>query len=213
LIVIFCVGCGNSNSSKQEERTLLIKENTSSSMADSPITTRNLDEYLFLDNVSYIDVRPYEWVISDGYIANFKFIPFYEIIAKNASALDFKSVLFSYNYIKNEDGTEIRGGDVGSFSPIYEESIQIIKQLFPINQKILFISQAGVESGYIINLLIQLGYDGKNLYNVGGFSNSDGTYIAYKNMKNPGPKYCVEGNPYIDIEINLSINEKLTKIS
>jgi len=213
LTFVFCVGCNYSTSSKQEDtKTLLIKDNISSSMADSPINTRNLDEYLFIEGVNYVDVRPYEWIINDGYVAGFRFIPFYELIAKNASAANFDNILFSYNYSKTPDGQEIRGGDVGSFSPIYQESIQIIKQLFPSDEPILFISQSGVESGYIINLLIQLGYDGKNLYNIGGFSNSDGIYSAYKKLVNPNPKYFIQGNPYIDIEIDLSLSEELTKI-
>ena len=57
-------------------------------------------------------------------------------------------------------------GDVNCYTPNYEESKRIIESTFPKDKNLLIISTAGVESAYLINLLLRLGYDGSKLYNV-----------------------------------------------
>ena len=90
-------------------------------------------------------------------------------------------------------------GDINSFEENYEESAQLIAELFPKAKKIIAISTAGVESCYFLNLLIQLGYNGENLYNAGSFTNGMGKDIAYRTYKNA--RYLVKGIELSDTKI------------
>ena len=61
----------------------------------------------------------------------------------------------------------------------------------------------------MINLLIQLGYDGNLLYNVGGVSNSEGI-SSYKSISTN--KYYVESLNDFKITIEYNFAEDLTPI-
>ena len=159
-----------------------------------PKPTENIDDYLFLDDVMYVDLRPYSWVARDGHIAGFSFYPFYDLIAH----LNFKDRLFK---MSSNGGV----GNIGCFTPNYEESEFIINELFSNEKKIFAISQSGLESCYFLNLLIQLGYNPANLYNVGGFAINAGLESkAYINLDNP--RYLVEGNPFLDANVTTTFN-------
>ena len=72
------------------------------------------------------------------------------------------------------------------------------------------ISQAGSESAYMINLLIQLGYDGNLLYNVGGVRNSEGPK-PYKDVASN--KYYVEGHSGFNPSVSYDFVSDLTPIN
>jgi hypothetical protein len=146
----------------------------------TPINAANLDKYLFREDVQYIDLRYIDDILRDGYIAGFQFLPFHSIIASFGNP----ATLYNMKDVKDENGNWIYAGHVGGFYPQYQESEQIIKHLFDKNKKIFFVSQAGSEGSYIINLLIQLGYDGNKLYNVCGVMGTEGAY-SYKSQGNP----------------------------
>lgn len=153
----------------------------STKMSESPITPKNIDDYLFREDCIYLDTRyPYQFY-QEGCIAGFMNLPFYEYIAdfnKEAGAL------FTITKITKDDGTIILPGDPGSFVPNYEESEQLIKDIIPQDKHILAIATAGVESSYLLSLLIQLGYDPSLLYNVGSFTTGMGEDIAYRAFEN-----------------------------
>ena len=96
----------------------------------------------------------------------------------------------------------------GTFFENYEESAQIVSELFPKNKKIIAISTAGVESCYFLNLLLQLGYNGENLYNAGSFTNGMGKDIAYRSYKKA--RFLVKGIELSDTKIEYSF-KGLTK--
>jgi len=198
ILTIFLIACSNN---VQEEIKLPTKEKPESTkMTDSPLSSKNIDEYLFIDDVMYVDTRYFNQFINEGHIAGFINISFHEMIATFEKK---NNVLFTMNKIRDNNGNVIANvGDIGSFKPNYEESIELLKSIFPIDKQIVFIASAGVESSYMMNLLIQYGYDASKLYNAGAFSNSLGNNVAYRDLNDK--KYYVE--PIDVYEINFTIN-------
>lgn len=193
LSMVMLAGC-SAQPVSEEIKTLPVKEKPESMlMSDSPIDPTNLDDYMFLEDTMYVDTRSPNQLLEEGFIAGFLNIPFYEFLV-NYQFTD--NVLFSMSLKRNEDGEMIANlGEVGSFTPNYEESEAIMKDLFPQDKNIVFISTAGVEATYLMNLLVQLGYDGSKLYNAGTFSNGMGDIIAYKNYEE-AQYYCEGTNVY-----------------
>lgn len=205
---LLLVGCVNKNPYENVPDKININ---GVGIDDSSVTTLNIDNYLFREDSIYVDLRPYSWVIKDGHIAGFSFYPFYEMIASRKSS---DARLFTMSKVELEDGSEIPGGAVGTFTPNYVESEEFINDLFPKDKYIFAISQSGLECTYFLSLLLQLGYDGCKLYNVGGFGVGTGfDNIAYTNIDNP--KYLVAGNINVSNseDINLNFNKNLTPIS
>lgn len=174
---------------EEEIRKLPDKEIPDSSlMSESPLSPLNIDNYLFIDDVLYIDTRSPQQFNEEGHVAGFTNIPFYESIA---TYNDNPESLFEMKKVKGDDGkTNILLGDVGSFFPRYKESEELLEYTFPRDKQIVFIATAGVESCYLINLLKQYGYDASLLYNAGSFTNSLGPNVAYKELDDV--KYYVE---------------------
>ena len=205
IFFLFCfllIGCSNKKiPSKINDNSVAI--------ADSSVTTSNIDEYLFREDVVYVDLRPYSWIAKDGHIAGFGFYPFYDLIAHRKD----EDRLFKMDIVYKEDGSKILGGEVGSFTPNFVESEMIINRLFAKDKYIFAISQSGLECCYFFNLLIQLGYDASKLYNIGGFSISTGfdnpSYLAIEN-----PKYLVPGNSILtDVQdVTFNFMENLTPL-
>lgn len=181
LSTLLLVGCA---SQPKEEKITEVKEKTFPSsmlLSDSDIYPENLDDYLFLDNTFYVDTRDHLQFLTEGSVAGFINIPFYDFL------VDFQyneDALYTMKRVQNEDGTYNELGEVGSFVPNYEESDEIIQAMFPSDEKILVMSTAGVESTYLCNLLVQLGYEYGNLYNVGGYSNAAVGHACYRELEN-----------------------------
>ncbi|MBQ9731009.1 MAG: hypothetical protein IJV94_02625 [Bacilli bacterium] len=192
LFLLFIVGCSN------VEKKIPEKVNPEGfSVRDSSVQPHNLDEYLFIDDVMYVDVRPYSSIIKYGYVAGFQFVPYYDLIASRIN----DKTLFEMT----------SSGQTGSFIPNFIESEQYLNHLFPKDKIILAISEEGSECSYLFNLLKQYGYDPKNLYNVGGFANNSGFILAYRNLDDP--KNLVPGNSLdISFSIDYNFTEKLTPV-
>lgn len=218
LIVSLCVAlCGcqaknNTSDNVEEQNEEIVKElpvksiPESTSPNDSPITVKNIDEYLFRDDTFYVDTRDASQIIEEGFIAGFTNIPFYDVLV---AFEEKEQVLFTMKKITDENGkVQVLLGNPGSFIPNYEESEQLIKEIFPKDKNIIFISTAGVEATYLMNLLIQLGYDSSKLYNAGSFSNSMGTNIAYREYDDA--KYYVKGIQSYTVDYRVNWGE-LTK--
>ena len=175
-------------------------------MSESPINTTNIDNYLFRDDCVYIDLRDPNQFYSEGSISGFVNIPFYGYIAN--FSFDENSL---YTMTKKEEGDEvILLGSVGSFKANYLESDALIKDIVPQRKCIIVSSTAGVEASYFISLLIQLGYDGSQLYNGGSFSNGMPNSPAYRTYKDA--KYLVEAMPLYDTTIKYSWTGVLTRV-
>ena len=213
LLALSLVGCGESGPAEVETIVVLkdlpAKEDSTNNLGSaSPIKASNLDDYLFRDDCVYIDTRDAYQYYAEGHVAGFTNVPFYGYIT------DFNynpNTLFSS--IKTKNGEEITHfGDVNSYSPNYEESIKLIEDIFPRDKNIMAISTAGVESAYLLNLLLQLGYDGNKLYNVGSFTNGMGEDVAYSLYD--GVKYLVDGIELYDTKINYQLDiENYTPIT
>ena len=190
-------------------RTLPEKENPQSAlMSDSPINAVNLDDYLLIEDVLYIDLRSPAQVSEEGIAAGFVNIPFYDVLVSYQWK---ENVLYHMTKVDDEQGNVIAHmGETGSFFPNYEESESLVRDLFPQDQAIVFMSTAGVEAAYMISLLQQLGYDGKLLYNAGTFSNGMGDIIAYKDYSEA--KYLIPEPNVYTVTSQFSWNETLTPI-
>lgn len=190
-----------------EEVTTLPKKTFPSSMllSDSDIYPANLDEYLFLDDVLYVDTRDHLQFIEEGSVAGFVNIPFYDVLV---CVNEDDNGLFLMKKVE-ADGKVYRLGEPGSFVPKYEESEAIIEALFPKDLDIVVLSTAGVESTYLLNLLVQLGYDHSSLYNAGGYSNSAVGFTSYRELKEA--KYRVNNLDLADLKVAFSW-ENLTPI-
>ncbi len=182
LLVLTLTGCNQNQSSDTEvnsvERVNALPQKSipESTLAnESPLDATNIDDYLFIDGVTYIDLRDANQLLNEGSIAGFVNIPFYNVLVSYEPS---DNVLFSMNRKYSEDNAVL--GSKGTFKATYEESEWILNQLFPKNQPIVFMSTAGVEASYMIALLTQLGYDPSYLYNAGTFTNGMGDVIAYK---------------------------------
>lgn len=171
----------------------------------SPINSQNLDQYLFRSDIQYVDLRNIDMVVEEGYVCGFEFIPFYQIICSFTST----TTLYSMSR-KTIDEEIISAGQIGSFTANYVESLEQIESLFSKEKPIFLISQGGSESSYMINLLIQLGYDESKLYNVGGVSNNEGI-SAYRDVKT-NKYYVSAGVSGIEVSVDFTFTETLTPI-
>lgn len=211
-LLLICSACAKVESPKVLETvptTLPPKVNPESTlMSDSPLSASNIDDYLFLEDTIYIDTREVNQFNEEGHIAGFINIPFYEAIA-GVNRKD--GVLFNMDKIKDDQGNIVALlGEVGSFSANYEEAEQMIQLLFPQDKNLVIISTAGVEASYLMNLLIQLGYDASKLYNAGCYSNGMGENKAYRLLEEA--KYKVEGQNIFTLDYQINWGE-LTLIS
>ena len=68
---------------------------------------------------------------------------------------------------------------------------------------------AGSEGSYMINLLIQLGYDGNKLYNICGVVGTEG---AYSYVSKGNKKYFVTGTKLLDPYVEQDFSIDLTPI-
>lgn len=177
-------------------------KNESVKILDSPISSVNLDDYLFRQDVFYVDTRELNQALEEGTVAGFVNYPFYELIA----SLNDGETLFRMTKVLDTDNKLlIELGGVGSFIPRFEESEYLLKALFPKNEYIFITSTAGVEATYLANLLIQYDYDSLKIYNVGNFSNDLGTLVAYRNNKNA--KYLVPGTNVFTMDYTFDLGE------
>ena len=198
-------GC-NSNDNGEKEINIPSKNNANDTSAlTSPINTTNLDQYLFREDVQYVDLRSPKMIMNEGHIAGFEFIPFYSIIA----SFNDDNTLYKMQHVYN-DGQTIPAGQVGGFVKQYEESENIINSLFSKEKYIFLVSQGGSEASYTINLLIQLGYCGNLLYNIGGVMNSEGI-ASYSSIKTN--KYFISGHGDLNISFKYEFMNDLTPVT
>ncbi len=169
---------------------------------DSPITSINVDDYLFREDVFYVDTRELNQAMEEGTIAGFVAYPFYELLA---NLIDGQTLFKMSKVMDSNNKLLIELGGVGSYLPRFEESEYLLKALFPKDKVIFITSTAGVEATYLANLLIQYGYDPLKIYNIGNFSNDLGSLVAYRNNKNA--KYYVPGTNVFTLDYAFDFGE------
>lgn len=175
LCCLLCAGC--EEKAKTTVFTWPAKAEPENNLASkSPIKAQNLDDYLFRKDAIYLDLRDAGQFYKEGHVGGFTNLPFYGYIT------DFKAnkaTLFSF--VKKDKTSHF--GDVGSYKANYPTAEKWIYDTLPRDKYILAISTSGVESAYFLNLLLQLGYDGTKLYNVGSFTTGMGDDAAYRFLK------------------------------
>lgn len=136
---IILVGC------EDEEKELKITKNT-------VITMENLDDYMYRDDVQYIDLRNFEAKFISGYIDSFDNIPFFDF-------LDYRVFERDNNY--DFQASELRNE-------------VILRTLFDEDKYIFLYADGCIRSEYIKEVLEYLGYD--NIFVLGGFFDYVGDY-------------------------------------
>ena len=109
-----------------------------------------------LDTV-YIDLRDYKDT-QLKHFRNFEVVPFFGLIY-NKEAPD------------NPESVQLFGGETTEPIPMYEESGQLLEELFPRDKNIVFVCQSGGRVGMMMNILEAYGYDMSKVYNEGGIAN------------------------------------------
>lgn len=160
---------------------------------DKNINMATIDQYVNLPGVAYRDARmlmdPARYEEIGGHanmdmtLEGFRIVPFpyvgtlQPLPVSNAYT---GPALFSIQW--NEDGT------VASATPNYQQSQQILDDLFPKDCPLLIMCGAGGYAGMTRQLLIYLGWDEQRVYNVGGQWDYTGNHpvqlIAYDDADN-----------------------------
>ena len=164
---------------------------------DKNVNEATIDSYLGRSDAVYRDLRMledpgnYEAIGGDsklsGFVRGFEVVPFPYIV--NVSGLPEE---VGQTYV---GATLFRQHSDGSYTPNYEESMDILEGLFPKDKVIFLMCGGGGYSGMMKNMLGALGWDESKIYDVGGYwfyegensvevkrSTSDGTevYDFYK---------------------------------
>jgi rhodanese-related sulfurtransferase len=138
---------------------------------DKNVNETTIDAYLNRSDSVYRDMRlpvdpaNYENIGGDKYlsgiVAGFEVVPLPYIIAPEG--------------LPEEVGTSYTGSTLftrlenGKVVANYDESMQILEDLFPKDKNIFLMCGGGGYAGMTKSLLVELGWDGDKIWNVGGF--------------------------------------------
>jgi len=182
LIVTLCLGvfaaCGNNEENNIQSGETLKElplpevDDTTQFGVDKNINQETIDEWLGRDDVAYRDVRmlfdPAEYAAIGGEadltatIEGFKVVPYPYL-----GTMQSLPVANAYTGEKLFEIVWTEDGHVVSATPLYEESLMIMEELFP-KDKAIFLMCGG--SGYANmtkQLLLFLGWDETKIYNTG----------------------------------------------
>lgn len=133
-------------------------------------TSTNLDDYLGRSDIVYRDVRMlqdpgnYASIGGDanlsGFIEGFEVVPFPYLV--NVTGLP-ESVGNTYQ------GDTLFTETDGVYTPNYAESIAILEALFPKDQTLFLMCGGGGYAGMLKNMLVSLGWNADQIYDVGGY--------------------------------------------
>lgn len=156
---------------------------------DKNVNESTIDSYLGRSDAVYRDLRMledpgnYEAIEGDsylsGYVSGFSVVP--------------------YPYIVNVKGLPEEVGETytgktlfyqhsdGSYEEKYEESMDILKGLFPQDKVIFLMCGGGGYSGMMKNMLVALGWDETKIYDVGGYWYYEGeNNVEVKRIRDDG---------------------------
>ena len=138
---------------------------------DRNVNEATIDQYLGRGDAVYRDLRmledpgDYEAIGGDSYLSGY--VNGFEVV--------------SYPYIVNVEGLPEVVGDTyhgetlftnngdGTYTANYVESMQILEDLFPKDKVIFLMCGGGGYSGMMKNMLVALGWDESQIYDVGGY--------------------------------------------
>lgn len=177
---------------------------------DKNINEITIDEYLNREDSVYRDMRMledpgnYEKIGGDrflsGYVEGFEVIPLPYIIPVTKLPTEVGDTY---------TGTTLFSDDDGKYIANYEESMDIIEQIFPKDKVIFLMCGGGGYSGMTKNFLVSMGWDENKIYNIGGYWYYKGNHsVNVKKEVDGVVSYDFENVPYHNIEF-----DKLTKSS
>ena len=178
---------------------------------DKNVNEATIDRYLNRSDAVYRDLRMlkdpgnYEAIGGDsylsGFVRGFEVVPFPFIV--NVTGLP-EEVGGTYT-----GKTLFKLHSDGSYTANYEESEAILEALFPKDKVIFLICGGGGYSGMMKNLLVELGWDGDKIYDVGGYWFYEGeNNVEVKREKEDGTTvYDFYKVPYHEIDFS-SLTEK-----
>ncbi len=157
---------------------------------DKHINEETLDKYLGRKDTVYRDMRMledpalYESIGGDrflsGFVKGFEVVPYpYLGTMQQLPVSGAYSGKTLYTVMWDEKGNVVVA------SANYEESLDILKALFPQDKNVFLMCGGGGYAGMAKKLLVHLGWDAKKVYNVGGYWNYQGKNKV-ENPKNNG---------------------------
>lgn len=177
---------------------------------DKNINESTIDKYLGRSDSVYYDMRMledpanYEAIGGDrylsGYIKGFEVVPLPYLL--NVTGLP-EAVGESYT-----GPTLFTRGEDGKLTANYTESLQILSDLFPKDKYIFLMCGGGGYAGMTKQLLVDLGWNADNIYDVGGYWYYEGknSVKTLVDDENGVKKFAFWKIPYHDIDFS-----KLTK--
>lgn len=170
---------------------------------DRNINEASIDEYLGRPDAVYRDMRmledpaEYENIGGDsylsGYVEGFEIVPLPYIIP----VYDLPHAVG-----QTYSGDTLFSG-YGTYVPNYEESMDIIEELFPKDKVIFLMCGGGGYAGMTKNFLITMGWDPDKIYVVGGYWFYDGEHsVEVKKEENGETVYDFDSVPYHDIDFS-----------
>ncbi len=170
---------------------------------DKNINEETIDKYLGRDDTVYRDMRMlkdpgnYEAIGGDSYLSGF--------------VKGFETV--PYPYIVNVSNLPAEVGNTytgrtlftadkdGNLTASYEESLQILEDLFPKDKNIFLMCGGAGYAGDMKKLLVKLGWDANKIYNVGGYWYYEGdNAVIVKTTRDGETVYDFWKVPYHDID-------------
>lgn len=171
---------------------------------DKNINEKVIDKYLGREDAVYRDMRlledpaEYESIGGDrflsGYIDGFEVVPLPYIIPVTDLPKEVGDTYIGDTlFFKMSDG---------SYVPMYEESWDIIEELFPKDKVIFLMCGGGGYAGMMKEFLIANGWNKDKIYNIGGYWYYEGknNIVVPKSGTSEKPKYDFSKVPYHDID-------------
>lgn len=144
---------------------------------DKNINEENIDQYLGREDAVYRDMRmlvdeaDYAKIGGDsylsGYVDGFEVVPYPMLV--NVTGLP-EAVGETYS------GQTLFTQENGEYKANYKESLEILETYFPKDKKIFLMCGGGGYAGMTKELLVALGWDADQIYNVGGYWYYDGEH-------------------------------------
>ena len=173
---------------------------------DKNINESSIDDYLGRSDSVYIDVRmlddpaDYAAIGGDsklaGFVDGFEVVPYPYLV--NVTGLP-EAVGSTYT------GPTLFTYADGKYTANYQQSMQILEDLFPKDKNIFLMCGGGGYSGMLKNMLVALGWNSDKIYVVGGYWYYDGKNKV--DMKQLDGSYAFWKVPYHEIDFS-----KLTEI-
>lgn len=205
--VLLLVGCGTK---QKEENTVveLPKPEVSSGQRgelgiDKNVNESTIDKYLGRKDSVYRDMRMlvdpgnYGAIGGDAYLSGF--VEGFEVVPL--------PYLVNVTGLPKEVGDTYTGKTLftqdkeGNYTANYEESVQILEDLFPKNKIIFLMCGGGGYAGMTKALLVSQGWNADKIYNVGGYWYYEGkNNIQVKIEKDKEVTYAFWKVPYHDID-------------